>query len=275
MFSGLRVPAVVLLVSLISLQSAAQQPHSSPQALAMKKAITLKIQQASPELKAKIAAVPTLTAPPATTAPAPGTGVTTAPTPSAPASTDTGTTPSSTSPSPSPSSASPSASTAAPMPASPAVIPVTPDQKNLLEQKIVEFESHARAEQKKFSGLAMVAVVGIAGLSLAASLLSFASRNRIGGILGLVVVAVVGVTNAYPVGPLSDFYRSLAAQTSALQLECDLKDPFTIDAYNAAADQLRVLILYEANNRPQLGSTSSSVDELTQQLQVYKSSASH
>jgi len=242
MRSGLRIVTAVFVAVLVPACSLGQQQRVSPRALELRRAINLQIQQATPAAKAQIEQIPKL--------PTPVTSATPAPTNTQPA-------PAATPPPPPPSTG------------------VSADQKNLLLGKIMDFDKHARSEEKKFSSLATVAIIGIAALSLTASLLSFASRNKVGGILGLVVVAIVGITNTYPIGPLSDFYRSLAAQTSALKLDCDLKDPFTADAYNSAADQLKVLILYEADKRPQLGNTGATADELTQQLQVVKSSASH
>ena len=214
---------------------AGQQTQTNVRVLEMKRAIKLQIQQATPAAKAEIEKVPSVPAP-------------------TPASSGAGT-------------------TSVPQPTP--VRAVGADQKNLLMTKIVDFANHARSEERKFSAIATVAIIGIAALSFVASVLSFASRNKAGGVLGLVVVAVVGITNAYPVSALSDFYRSLAAQTAALQMECDLKDPFTAEAFNSAADQLKVLILYEADKRPQLGSPGATADELTQTLQALKTGDSH
>jgi len=91
--------------------------------------------------------------------------------------------------------------------------------------------------------------------------------------VGLIVVAVVGFPNVYPVSALSDFYGSLASQAVALQTDCELKNPFTQEDYASSAGQLKILLLYEANNRPKLGTAHMSTEELAKALQTYKTSA--
>jgi|ERR1039458_1924608 hypothetical protein len=105
------------------------------------------------------------------------------------------------------------------------------------------------------------------------AIFSFARKHVIAGVVGLIVTAIIGFTNTYPVGALSDFYRGLDAQATALQLDCELKQPFGVDSYNSAADQLKLLYLYEGSKRPGIGNYRVPLQDLTKELQTVKTSA--
>jgi hypothetical protein len=60
----------------------------------------------------------------------------------------------------------------------------------------------------------------------------------------------------------------LAAHATALKLECDLKDPFTVKDYDSAASRLSLLYLYEGEKRPQIGNPRDISEDLSKELQV-------
>jgi hypothetical protein len=140
--------------------------------------------------------------------------------------------------------------------------------------KITAFTGHAQSEELKYSRLALATIVLAAGLALVGSIASFLAKNKTAGVISLVVAATVGFSNAYPIGPVADFYRSLAGQANALSVECDYTKPYTINAYASNLNQLKLLYVYE-DKRPGLGSYRLSTDDLTKQLQVVRTTANN
>jgi hypothetical protein len=140
--------------------------------------------------------------------------------------------------------------------------------------KISAFTGHAQSEQLKYSQLALATIILATGLALVGSIASFLAKNKTAGVIGLVVAAIVGLSNAYPIGPVADFYRSLAGQANALSVECEYTKPYTVNAYASNLNQLKLLYVYE-DKRPVLGNYRLSTDDLTKQLQVVSTSASN
>lgn len=161
----------------------------------------------------------------------------------------------------------------APQSAAKTIIVVSDSQKQVLISALDKFTEEKRSQQREYSALAIIFVIAGAVLALLASIFNFIKWNSAAGIVGLIVVAVVGFPNVYPVSPLADFYNSLTSQAVALQADCKLRTPFTQDDYNSSAAQLKILLLYEANNRPKLGATKMSTEDLAKALQTYKTSA--
>ncbi len=150
---------------------------------------------------------------------------------------------------------------------------VSDKQKQLLVSAVRNFTQEKKRQEKKYWWLALVFVVAGAACALLASIFNFVKWNTIAGIISLIVIAVVGFPNVYPIPALADFYGALATQAVALQTDCELKNPFTEDDYTSAENQLKYLILYDATNRPKLGTTKVSTEDLTKQLQTYKTTA--
>ena len=145
---------------------------------------------------------------------------------------------------------------------------VTNEKKAKLVSRVADFTTMTTRERDKFSLLATIVVIIGAILALVASILSFLSLNKVAGIVSLIVIAVVGAPTVYPTTALASFYRTLAAHSSALKLECDLKDPFTLTDYNSASDRLALLYLYEGDKRPQIGNAKDISEDLSKELQT-------
>jgi hypothetical protein len=112
-------------------------------------------------------------------------------------------------------------------------------------------------------------MIGATSLALIGAIFSFARKHIVAGIAGLIVTAVISFSNAYPLNALADFYRNLDAQATALQVECELKQPFTADSYNSAADQLKLLYLAEGQ-RPGFVNHKVESQPLQAKLQTVK-----
>jgi hypothetical protein len=147
---------------------------------------------------------------------------------------------------------------------------VSDSQKKILLAAVNSFTEQEKRRDRKYSWLAIAFLIAGAVFALLGSIFNFIKWNTTAGIVGLIVVAVVGFPNVYPIPALADFYSSLATQAVALQTDCELKNPFTEEDYNSSESQLKLLILYDANNRPKFGSTKVSIDDLTKQLQTFK-----
>jgi hypothetical protein len=142
------------------------------------------------------------------------------------------------------------------------------DKEKVLIDQLNSFASEWQRQQRKFSSLAAISIIGTAVLALIAGILSFIKKNRTAGIVSLLVTAIVTVSSAYPLGSLADFYRGLTSKVASLQLECKLNDPLSVDAFNSISAQLQALILDEGTSRPSLGKNappdSQTADQLTQ-----------
>jgi hypothetical protein len=153
--------------------------------------------------------------------------------------------------------------------AKPAIELANTADRTLLCGKVTSFAGHAQSEQQRYSTLALVTIVLAAGLALVGSIASFLAKNKTAGIISLVVAAIVGFSNAYPVGPLADFYRSLTGEANALSVECQYTNPYTVTAYTSNVNQLKLLYIYE-EKRPAFGSYRLTTDDLTKQTQVVR-----
>lgn len=154
--------------------------------------------------------------------------------------------------------------------------PVSAAQKAFLLSKISEFVDHANSEDSLFTRWAVGLIIAAGTLALIGAILSFARKHIIAGVAGLIVTAIIGFANAYPLNALSDFYRELAAQATALKVECELKEPLTADFYNSEATQLKLLYLSEGSKRPGLGnykSAAATTQKLITEMATVKTSA--
>jgi len=159
-----------------------------------------------------------------------------------------------------------------PTPATPQAEPITADQRNFLLGKIKDFAGYTKSEDSQFTFWAVTCIIVSGFLALAGAILSFLKKNVLGGIAGIIVTAIVGLSNAYPLNALANFYRGLESQASALEVECELKQPFTSDSYNSAANQLKLLYLYESK-RPGFGNFNAPIQSLSTDLQTVKTSS--
>jgi hypothetical protein len=148
------------------------------------------------------------------------------------------------------------------------IVVVNNEQKAALISAIDKFTKEKRHQQSVYSTWALTFLVAGVVLALVGSILNFIKWNTLAGIVGLIVVATVGFPNVYPLPALADFYNILAAQALALRTDCELRETFTEDDYKASENQLKLLILYEANNHPKFGSAKSSTEDLVQKLQT-------
>lgn len=155
-----------------------------------------------------------------------------------------------------------------------AMSPIDDSDRQLLINRVTEFSRYAGSQEKLYSALALITIVVVFVLALIGSIASFLAKNKPAGILSLAVAAVVGFSNAYPLGGLADFYHSLSAQANALVVDCSLVQPFTTTNYNSDVAQLKLLILYE-DKRPGFGSHTIQTDDLIKKLQELKTSTSN
>jgi len=139
---------------------------------------------------------------------------------------------------------------------------------------IMKFASDQQSNQSLYSRLALIAIASAAGLALVGSVASFLSASKTAGVISLVVAAVIGFSNAYPIGPLADYYRSVAAQAHGLSAECAYIKPYTTTLYTSDVNQLKLLYLYEAN-RPSLGNYGVKTEELVKQLQDVRTASTN
>jgi DNA-binding transcriptional regulator YdaS (Cro superfamily) len=147
---------------------------------------------------------------------------------------------------------------------------VSDNQKQVLVTAVRNFSQQKQNQAKIYSRLEIFFLIAGAVLALVGGIFNLMKLNTIAGIVSLIVVAVVGFPNVFPVAPLADFYTALATQALALETDCELKNPFTEDDYNSSQSQLKYLILYDANNRPKFGTTKVSTEDLVKHIQTYK-----
>ena len=86
--------------------------------------------------------------------------------------------------------------------------------------EISAFAVHSESEEERYSNYALATIITATFLALVGSIASFLAKNKTAGVISLIVAAVVGFSNVYPLGPLGDFYRSLNGDAKALALEC-------------------------------------------------------
>src|SRR5205085_5961393 len=130
--------------------------------------------------------------------------------------------------------------------------------------KVTAFAAHSQSEERIYSRLDLTTILLAAGLALIGSITSFLAHNKTAGIISLIVAAVVGFSNAYPIGPIADFYRSLSGQAKALSVECEYTRPYSMNTYGSNLEQLKLLYIYE-DKRPAFGNYKLSTDDLTKQ----------
>lgn len=75
---------------------------------------------------------------------------------------------------------------------------------------------------------------------------------------------MVGISNAYPIAPLADFYAHLKSQAKTILADCDLANPYSQTLYTAGVEQYKLLILYELH-RPSVGNYENPADALQQE----------
>jgi hypothetical protein len=147
---------------------------------------------------------------------------------------------------------------------------VSADQKSMLSLEIDKFVVQVTKQRDRYTSLATAGALIGAILAVVGSILSFLKYNKPAGIVSLVVAAVVSVPSIYPLAPLASFYRALSAQGSALQVDCRLRNPMTESEFESEGKQLTVLIVFEGQNRPQIGNAKDASEELSKQLQVLR-----
>jgi hypothetical protein len=146
--------------------------------------------------------------------------------------------------------------------------------RRILCGKVETFAGHAKSEEQLYSKLALMGLILSACLALFGSIASFLAMNRIAGVISLIVAALIGLSNAYPIGRVADFYGTLAGQAGALSLECDLTKPYTVTTYTSHLNQLKLLYVYE-EQKPSFGSYKVATDELTKQMQGVKTASNN
>jgi hypothetical protein len=93
----------------------------------------------------------------------------------------------------------------------------------------------------------------------------------VAGVAGLIVTAMISFSNAYPLNALADFYRTLDSQAASLEIDCEVKQPFTVDSYSSDETQLKLLYLAEGQ-RPGFGNYKNGTQGLQTDIQSVKTS---
>jgi hypothetical protein len=150
---------------------------------------------------------------------------------------------------------------------------VSENQKQLLLTAVRNFSQEKQNQARVYSRLQVFFLIAGALLALLGGIFNLVKWNTLGGVVSLIVVAVVGFPSIYPVAAFADFYSALATQALALETDCELKNPFTEDDYKSSENQLKYLILYDASDRPKLGATKVSTEDLVKQIQTYKTAS--
>lgn len=150
------------------------------------------------------------------------------------------------------------------------VVPVTvtvldAEQRKPLIDEVRSFATYAENKERMYSRVSLILIFVSAGLALIGSIASFTSRNKTAGIISLIVAAVVGLSNAYPISPLAEFYGDLKSQAKAVVADCKLANPYTQTLYRADLTQYELLLLSE-RNRPSIGRYRSPTDGLKEQM---------
>ena len=152
------------------------------------------------------------------------------------------------------------------------VVPVTvgivqTERRQRLADEVQLFAAYLEHEERKYATLSAVLIFFSAGLALAGSIASFLAKNKMAGIISLIVAALVGLSNAYPVRPLANFYRDLRSQANLIHADCEFADPYTDTVYSANVAQYELLILAE-RQRPSLGSDDNQAPAITEQIKT-------
>lgn len=147
---------------------------------------------------------------------------------------------------------------------------VSDSQKEALVVAVRKFSQEKQSQAKIYSRLEIFFLIAGAVLALVGGVFNLLKLNTMAAVTSLIVVAVVGFPNVFPVAALADFYSALASQALALETDSQLRSPFSEDDYKSAQGQLTYLILYEANNRPKFGATKVSTEDLVKHIQTFK-----
>lgn len=142
---------------------------------------------------------------------------------------------------------------------------VDSEQRRQLAEAVRSVALEAEHKERIYSRLSLVLIFVSAGMALAGSLAAFMAKNKTAGIMSLIVAAVVGLSNAYPVTPLAEFYADLKSQAKAVLADCMLANPYTETLYVADFAQYKLLLLAE-RNRPAVGKYENPAHGLSEDL---------
>lgn len=127
----------------------------------------------------------------------------------------------------------------------------TDDKKQLIDE-VKSFVAYAEGKELMYSRLSTALIFLTAALALAGGIASFMSRNKTAGVISLIVAAVVGLSNAYPVSSLSSFYSDMKSQGRLILADCMFVKPYTETLYSADVAQYKLLIVAE-RHKPTVG----------------------
>jgi hypothetical protein len=148
---------------------------------------------------------------------------------------------------------------------------VSDGDKNTLMDRINKFAEQEKSSETFYVRLALAFIIGAAILALLGSILSFAKKNVVAGVVGLIVTAIISFSNAYPLNALAEFHRHLEGQAYALQVDCETQRAFTADFYTSARSRLLALILARSTESPGFGNYKVPTRSTTDQQQTIKS----
>ena len=139
------------------------------------------------------------------------------------------------------------------------------EQRRQLTEAVRYVALEAERKERFYSRLSLTLICVSAGLALAGGIASFMAKNRLAGIISLIVAAVVGLSNAYPVSPRAEFYADLKSQAKAILADCTLANPYTETLYVTNFSQYKLLLLYE-RSRPSVGNHENPTHALNQEV---------
>lgn len=154
------------------------------------------------------------------------------------------------------------------------VIIVDKDKRAKLAMAVRSTMNYAEHQQRVYSRWSMILTFVSAGLALVGGIASFMSKNKLAGIISLIVATLVSLSNTYPFGSLADFYGDMKSQASELATDCDFGEPYTETLYRAEVDQYELLILSE-EKRPSVGNHRNSIHDATEEMKRVSVAASN
>jgi len=155
-----------------------------------------------------------------------------------------------------------------------ATVGFSDQQKQKLLNAAQSISTEAGKNEQMYQRLGLASIILSAVLALIGSIASFLKMNKVAGIVGLIVVAIVSLSNTYPIASLHNFYRDLKAGADAIVADCTFVIPYTEATYKTNYAQYKLLVV-SAGKRPTFGNFQNPADTLKAEMQSVKIAASN
>lgn len=153
-------------------------------------------------------------------------------------------------------------------------VTVSDQQKHKLLDAAQSFSAESGKSEQWFFRLGVTSIILSAVLALIGSVSSFLKLNRVAGIMSLIVVAIVALSNAFPIGNTVTFYRDQKAGADSIITDCTFTVPYTQTIYDANVAQYKLLVL-NSGKRPSFGNFQNPSDTLKAEMQQVKIAANN